>query len=280
METAIKIINFQIKPYSDTIAEYINSLNEEEIYNIFNKDMSADIFTAALYAIYKLESNARNIILQEENINKSSILREANRVCPDSYKNLDIRILNSLADVYLRDNLLFSDNINELGVYPNVLVLVINGLYAGHVYAWNISSKGEHGTEGNIYQVINVIGIRTSLFQLLIDQCELRQKSITSIFFDAIHKWAISKGSNYIRALQPIGPLPNLLTRCGFIMTKSLRNDEKYKWLFDNNSIGDTSLGRMLVFREYDYIINVSDSAREDKGELQCKAPYYNYKQI
>jgi hypothetical protein len=273
MTSIVQIVNFQITPYSDTIAKYISSLDEENIYKIFSNDMPSDILTAALYAIYKLESTARNIILQKSDINQSYALREANRLCPDSYKSLNPKVLNSLGDVYLRDNLLFSENINDLRIYPNVFVLIVNGIYAGHIYAWIIDGKGEPGTEGISYKITNVIGIRNSILQLLVDSCGLRQSSVAPIFFNAIHIWSAEQGSNYIRVLQPIGPMPNLLIKCGFIMTKPLRNKSEFRWLFDNNSIGDTSLASMLIFREHDYIIQISD-------QLKCKTPDYKYLQL
>ena len=96
------------------------------------------------------------------------------------------------------------------------------------------------------------------------------------MLFDAIRNWLISLGNNdnhYIRVLQPIGPMPGLLTKCGFVPTKNIRNQQGMNWLFNNGSLGDVSMVRMLIFREYDYIAPLNNS-------LKCNIPIYSYKEL
>ena len=228
------VINFQITPYSDLVAERINSLSQDMIYRLFNNSSSSDVLTAALYAIYKFESN------------NSSNNRSIQTTCSEN--------------AYFRDSLLFDQNINELGIYPNVFVVVVDGIYFGHVYAWIVNKPD------NTSQVTNVCGMRSRS-----NICEPIDNSIILIFLDAIHKWINPGEQNYIRILQPIGATRKLLMRCGFIMAKSIRNDDDMGWLFDNGSIGNTTLGSELIFREYDYII-----ARK----LSCTTPSYQYSYI
>lgn len=266
-----EIVTFQITPYSDEIASYINSLSEEQIYQIFNNQgITSEILTAALYGIYKLESAAKNLIRNKNDVSGSYTIQQAELRCPNASKLLNPKILGSLADVYIRDELLFSSNLNELTVYPNAFVLVVNGVYAGHIYAWTINNPSGVG------KVTNVIGIRTSIYQLLIDLCKLRQSGVAPIFFDAIRRWALltTNGEpHYIRVLQPIGPMPGLLTKCGFIQTKTIRNQEGLNWLFDNSSLGDIPMVKMLIFREYDYIIDLNNV-------LNCNVPDYSYTEV
>lgn len=250
-----QIVNFQITPYADTVANYVNSLTEIEIYKLFTPNHTSDVLTAALYAIYELESQAYSILVQHEDINASWVLREALRLCPEMSEN---RSVNQLADVLTRDQLLFQNNINELALYPNVFVLTVNGMYAGHIYAWNV----DMGT----YRVTNVIGIRSSLIQILIDKCGLRQRGITATFINAIRSWADENNSGkdyYMRVIQPVGSVPNILKSLGFSLAKTLINMENTKWLFDNLSLGNIPLIQGLVFREYDYIIKVNDSTKK-----------------
>lgn len=255
------IVNFQITPYSDDAADYVNSLDQEEIYRIFSQDVTSDILTAGLYAIYKLESRARDILLNNGNINDSWALQEGMRLCQGA--TVESNILKSLGDVFLRDDLLFSENLNDIALYPNVFVLVVNGVYAGHIYAWTIGA------------VTNVIGIRTSLTQILAGKCGLKQEGVAPIFLNAIQKWAVDNSKNpdhYIRIIQPIGPMPKLLIGCGFVLAKTLRNQEGLGCLFDNGSLGDIAMVRPLIFREYDYIIQAADT-------LKCASPVYQYRQ-
>ena len=68
-----QIINLPITPYSDDVATYVNNLEPEEIYRMFNERNTADVLTAALYAIYQLESNAHNTLIKGEKIEKPNI---------------------------------------------------------------------------------------------------------------------------------------------------------------------------------------------------------------
>jgi len=268
-----QIINLPITPYSDDVATYVNNLEPEEIYRMFNERNTADVLTAALYAIYQLESNAHNTLIKGEKISESWILDEAQRQCPNNNVATDFKILMSLSDVYFRDNLLFKANLNDLGQYPNVFIVTVDGMYAGHTYAWTVDME--------VARVTNVIGIRSAIIQIMADRCGLKQQAIAPMFLKAIQQWSEARNSDndnqsndhYIRILQPIGPMPRILTKCGFSPTKRLRNVSEMKWLFDNLSLGNTPLTSGLIFREYDYIVKVSDS-------LKCVSPAYLYKTI
>lgn len=188
------IVTFQITPYSDTIASYINSLSPTEIYSIFNTpNVTPDILTAALIAIYKLR--------------------------------------NSLG---LQDELLFTENLNDLTLFPHVFVVIQNNTYVHHVYAWSVENPNGQGSVTNI--VGNVSGL--------------------PILINAIRKWSLQHNIDIIRVLQPSSSTIPMLRRSGFVFAKIMRNEESFRWLFDNSSIGDTSLANGLLFREYDYISN------------------------
>ncbi|CAH6418436.1 Hypothetical protein HVR_LOCUS151 [uncultured virus] len=287
----VQVVNFQITPYSDEIATAINILPEGDIYKIFNSGNTSDMLTAALYGIHKLEfqacnlvlldssrdlrSQASGILLDKKNINDSWVLKESIRICPKITKNMpqnqlsmNPKIVRSLVDVLVRDQLIFQKNINELAQYPNVFVLVVNGLYSGHIYAWNVTAGSS--------QVTNVIGIRSSLLQLFADQCGLRQRGVAPIFMNAIKEWATITNKSktaYVRIIQPISPMPDILKGCGFTMMKPMKYIDDTKWLFDDLSLGNIPLTQGLIFRDYDYIIKITDS-------FNCPAPKYEYSEI
>lgn len=231
---SVFVVNFQITPYSDEDSDYVNNLSKEEIYHLFASDVGSAILTVALYAIIKLEP---------QNISK---------LCSNDVKLLE--------NVYLQDALLFSENINDMAISPHVFVLIENGRYAGHSYAWNINT------------VTNVIGMRSSADAILANKCGLRQNSIVSIFLNSIQEWIplqkkvqAVEGNNdrYLRVLQPCKCTARLLARCGFVLAKTIRNEPGLGWLFNNGSLGDIAIVKPLIFREYDYIISAFDA-------LQC----------
>lgn len=281
-----QIVTFRIIPYSDNVANYINSLSKEDIYKIFRENIGADVLTAALYAIFQLESMTYNSLKNKDqtgnsfNKNISSqdnlqfieeIPKDLHRFCSD--KSMNYTMSEQLANVYLRDKLLFDENINELGIYPNVFVLIINGVYSGHAYSWTIKNP-----EGPGY-ITNIVGIRSSVNYLLANKCKIEYNGIINIFLNAIQILALRENkilleakkekirdfvvddeqNHYLRILQPIKSITNILTKYGFVIGKSFRNQEQMDWLFNNSSIGDTTLANQLIFRDYDYVMPITN---------------------
>lgn len=254
MSSNLKIINFPITPFTDDIASYINSLSLEQLYHLFDERNSSDILTAALYTICQSESNLLKD-LYSNNSPQSWILDKALSLCPD-ITQLNYQLLHSLNDVYYKDNLLFKSNLNNLSQYPDVFIMTIDNMYSGHIYAWTVDM--------DVARVTNIIGIRSSLLQLMIDRCGLKQHGITPLFINAIKDWAVTtdldethQKDHYIRFLQPLDPMPNLLSNYNFSIAKPLRNSPQFKWLYDNLSLGKTPLTFGLIFREYDYILKL-----------------------
>lgn len=94
---------------------------------------------------------------------------------------MDSQILSSLGNVYFRDSLLFKENLNNLGQYPNVFIVTVDDIYAGHIYAWTVDME--------VAQVTNVIGIRSSILQIMADRCGLKTRGIVPMLLSAIQKW-------------------------------------------------------------------------------------------
>lgn len=218
----MEILNFQIKPYSDQVLNTIQSLPSTDIYQIFsNLEATDDILTAALSRIHELESKLPD--------NKSGI--------------------------YFRDILLFSENINNLTISPNVFVLILDGRYHAHIYTWNLDRQ--FASPNVTDRVTNIVGLyMTKLYKMS------SYKIIIELFINAIYNWCKTMqitGRHYIRYLQPSDTIIKVIDKCGFQMGKVHRNKERTLWLYDNGSLGDTILVKGLLFREYDYIFLLED---------------------
>lgn len=183
------VVTFQITPYSDDTAAYINSLSSQQIYSLFSATNTAETLTAALLAITKLSNT---------HIDKE----------------------------------LFSQNLNDMTLYPTAFVVVRNGKYFHHIYAWTMFNKE--------MSVTNIIG-ELSNVSFLINAVETRLDNTSPV--------------QILRVLQPSDQTIFVLKRIGFISAKTVRNEESLRWLFDNISIGDTPLANNLLFREHDYVI-------------------------
>ena len=284
-DSTLKIINLPITPYNDDVAGYINSIEPGDIYRLFNERNTADVLTAALYAVSQLESDARDMLVPADNgdiarTNPNSLPQSRDWVLDDAMRQcrngvIDPEILKSLGLVYDRDNLLFKSNLNDMKQYPNVFVATVGGVYAGHAYAWTVE------TEAGC--VTNIVGVRSSILQIMKDSCGLKQRGMAPMFFSAIRSWALERSGNkierkngkphYIRYLQPIGLMPKILAKCGFTHAKRFRNSEEKKWLFQNISLGNTPLSSGLIFREYDYIVEASHP-------MECNPPSHVYRTI
>ena len=247
---------FQITPYSDEVATYVNSLSGEEIYGLFATTNRADILTAALRAVYEHESNALKVLLSGRGFDTMWILSYIENICPGATNNINDKAIKSLGDVFLRDSLLYGSNLNSLRVYPHAFVLINNGMYSGHIYTWTSNA------------ITNIIGIRSSLLQILGTHCGLKQGGIATIFLSAIREFALSTNAQVLRVVQPIGPMPDLLKRCGFVLSRTVRNTPGFEMLFDGTGLDDMPMTNMLIFREYDYIMSTTHN-------LQCYPPSY-----
>ena len=74
------------------------------------------------------------------------------------------------------------------------------------------------------YSVTNIIGIRSSFIELDVRRCGItaeRRLSIGKTFIDAIYDWTITVNVNttykFLRVLHPIGVMPTILERYGFV---------------------------------------------------------------
>jgi len=262
----MKIVNFQITPYNDDIAAYVNNLNSDQIYKFFDRDIStftSDLLTAVLLAIYKLKSSV-------------------------PYNNISCI---GIQDTYPPDDVLFSQNINELEQYPNVFVLVENGIYEGHVYAWTVDMEN-----------VNITNIIGAYFRDNI--CQLKDRTYISVFLNSIETWTKNRDVEkksiyvagtfnikryYIRIIQPNSTIRNTLSDCGLYIAKGFRNQENMNWILDNTSLGKTPLADNLILREYDYIIDLTigmdkvksiSDTRHIVSTLKCVHPEYEYIQI
>lgn len=203
------VVTFQITPYSDEVAAYMNSLTPIQIYSLFGAETTPEVLTAALLAVSRLRPN-------------------------------------------LNDNTFFAENLNDLKLYPTAFVVVRNGQYLHHIYTWLIVNPNGASS------ITNIIGDFTSL----------------SFLINAVETWTKANSTasaQILRVLQPSDQTISLLRRCGFILAKTIRNEDTFRWLFDNSSTGDTPLARSLLFREYDYVAQI---------DTLCPSPEYVYKPI
>lgn len=269
-----KIITFQLTPFDKTTEDTINSISEAELYSIFNQNKSPTILSAALYRLFIIENKVREGMNSEEwmisYINKEEnwIIQETLKQCPITNFKLTPSKDKSFFDVYLRDWDMFNNYTLRNKIIPNVFILLINGIYSGHIYAWKVPISYINA------EVTNVIGIRASIMQILLNKCNKKQPNIARIFLSAIRDWSLSRAApntiQYMRIIHPIGPMPRILKDCGFARVGEL--PEKILWLYDNDTFGGIIIPRNSL-RDYDYIGEIT-------RPLICEAPEYIYEEI
>lgn len=180
MSTNVKIINWQLSPYTRGIV----NLLPDDITTAFTEDTDSDMLTAALDIIWRMNPS-----------------------------------------VYSQDEHIFSKDLNTLAIYPIVTLITIGGKYFGHVYSWSNDN------------ITNVIGLNV-----------ITSDKIINYLLDAIE---ISSKDKYIRIIQPVYDIVNVLIERGYRLVK-LTGDSKL--IFDSKLIGNTPLMKNLLFRENDYI--------------------------
>jgi hypothetical protein len=144
------------------------------------------------------------------------------------------------------DNLLFKGNINELVNAPYVFVFLLDGKYIDHYYVWLVTNQSNGDTVTNIYHMIykeNVVPLSIAVV-----------KSWTESIISTRNESKFKNSHHYIRFIQPNDNTAAILSNYRFVSAKSMRNNHRNDWLFENGSLNDMPITKYSLFREYDYI--------------------------
>lgn len=235
------VIRFRMGAYTPDDADYVNALTELEVYELFHTHTDPSLLTAALYAISKFEAQALTLLASRniQNYAESWLLQNLAGLVSE----ISPEVIKDYTNIYLRDELLFAQNLNTLKLYPEAYVVVHHGTYAGHIWAWNITI---HNT-----MITNMLDFRMSLLHLA-DTPASFITAVTAVKAEAKD----SVKFQILRILQPPQSMSATLTRCGFVRAQTAISNPAYKIVFDTASIGGVVMTRPLLFREHDYIIN------------------------
>lgn len=254
----LNVIVFPITYYSSETVNYIKQLPEDVIYYEMSDEYTPDILTAILGRIISIEYDAyyriRTFPDLLKEVNNNWILKQVADICPQALSSTNLVKSPVLYDIYQRDlslfgylNLFFAVNIVDL---PYVFVLTKDGRYIAHIYAWLVGD--------DFVNVVNIIGIRSSILELMSAACGNKVQGIGGTLINSIYNWAKDQNLNncYLRVIHPIGPMPAILERYNFNKVSSLNNVVDISWI--DNYLGNTLLlekGKGL--RQSDYIISV-----------------------
>lgn len=244
------IVRFRMSAYTPDDADYVNALPELEVYELFHTHTDPSVLTAALYAISKFEAQALNLLASRnsQNFTESWLLQNL----PIDVSEISPEVIKDYTNIYLRDELLFSQNLNTLKVYPEAYVVVHEGTYAGHIWTWNITIHNS--------LITNMLDFRMSLLHIADSSISLSTMCISAVKDSQASQASQASTDNQkfqiLRILQPPQSMSAMLTRCGFVRAQAVRTNTAYNVVFDTASVGGLAMARPLLFREYDYIIN------------------------
>lgn len=128
-------------------------------------------------------------------------------------------------NIYSQDKHIFSKDLNTLSIYPTVFAISVGGRYFGHVYTWVSKSS------------TNVVGLNA-----------IESEKIIECLLSAVEN---SSEEKYIRIIQPIKHISEILLKRGYKLIKTVKDS---KLIFDTKLIGNTPLMKNMLFRENDYI--------------------------
>lgn len=229
--SAVRITIFQVTPYAEESSASMN-----EIYTLFGRETSPHELTRALARLIVHEQDSHKI-LQRKDSGYSWGLDYAGQLCET--RELPDHIHRSLQTAHVHDNLLFNEDFSQDKDLPYVFVLVVDDVYAGHAYVWNVG------------EVTNIIAPRFSVGEHLIQQCGAYDRPDLHVLIESIASWSNQK---YLRFIQPADAfLPDLQGE-KFVMAKKYYNVNNMRWLFEGTSLGDNALPSVLLFREMDYV--------------------------
>lgn len=127
-------------------------------------------------------------------------------------------------NLYVIDSLFLNIETFKEGVFASVLIDE-DGEYIAHVYTWKFDSDP---------LVVGMIGIRSSVKQMLIRKCGKSFKRIGFELTNSIHKWALMQGAKYIFVEQPFEGMAKILQLYGFV---EIDPETREEWLATQDKI-------------------------------------------
>ena len=207
---------------SEMLDNLIDSLNDYDtikyieylhiyIYKVFSylaKNYNARIFTIAFRLLVKAERNRFNYIKDKcKNADTQSLkdyysqyecnldLPAINEVCAKFNSQKIINITNAYNNVMTIDDGFIDDK------YPiNIIMLLHNGEYYGHIYTWLIRT--------NRTNVVFFIGIRSRVDNLFLLKCNLSIHYISSYLLEGVRRFALINNATWLMVFAPLGIMP------------------------------------------------------------------------
>lgn len=278
---SIQIIIFPTKTIDQP--SYRSNIDYADLYSSFSIERDLTILSGNLWLISQHELELYDVLRSES---KTMNKYQHNQYLSDyseSTLNLARSVLtkrNNFSELYSRDDgVLLKKGAYMYHYPPLAVVITVNGIYRGHVYAWSISHH-----EDPALRVMNIMGIRTSMHHLLNRFTNSSEPSLAPIMFDGIRKYCNIHYPNQTTWLRIVSPMPiiqNIADKLGF---DKLTKNSEVNWL--NTEITDDEyldedwllqvsyIGGGPVTSEEEVFDKSSDRVLNSKIDLDIKTQY------
>ena len=128
---------------------------------------------------------------------------------------------HAMKDVLGRDNQFVSKN-----APINVVMLLYNGQYYGHVFCWDLVFQIKPDTQDprdyetlkyfNGSKLTFMLGIRSRIDSLFLSLCGINLKGVGLFLSEAVRRHAVANGSSMMIVPEPWGPMIGILENFGF----------------------------------------------------------------
>lgn len=213
---SIKVLIFQTVLFEhDEVTKVLSDFNQDKIYQSLDEIKNNAILSLYLLAISVNEcaGTGNSCELSVNNLNGQNVSK--------------YQIGKSYAELYDRDVSAIT-SYNDRDYDPYVAVILINDVYAGHVYFWSIDER-----------LWNVMGIRSSLQHQYNRQHRLSNTPIAIYLLSAIRQWLVKrrKRAELMRLIAPFPHMAKLAFSFGMVEEANCPNfDEDY---YEDGYIGD-----------------------------------------
>lgn len=269
-----KVVIFPLYPtggklYDDTFLDlYLQSKNTD-IYHVFsNLEYEPILFRSLLLRLIETEK---------------AKTKELERFCEDEIPGyeppckLTEEVISNNCKQYVKRRVEIDDVLRRDEHYTfidevsNVVMLLYNDMYYGHVYSWDLKfdlsfvydfkpdiNRGEYKFLRKFVgkKVTMMVGIRSRVESLFLRSCGIEVKNVAKRLLEAVRQHAMTVGSFMIAIPQPIGPMPEILKSVGFQKVTSPGDKERYSESFVKAKLEELHdfvivLGFLKQFRKY-----------------------------
>lgn len=216
----LKVVIFR----TELVPHMYFSNNMVESYESFSEETNPYTLSLNLLKVSKYEKEIYRHLTKSASLISRHLVIDGNAF-QLAYNHLTK--INSLDELYDRDDAVLIEGYANMYHYNALAVVVlVNNMYRGHVYAWTFENRND-----NKMRVMNIMGIRTSMYHLLSRFSDNPEPSLAPVMLNGLRQYCNNHYPDqdvWLRIVSPMPVMQRIAAKLGFSLLYSV---PKLDWL-------------------------------------------------